>query len=195
MNENIVQYKNDETASYERMFKIKTSFIMELVTAALHQIVSYLEPKSSMYLQPDDTPSDSVEQNLKEMWRGYYKEFNGQRWYLALWAQVELLMYYATMRNENYDNTKSWMVGEEKEIIVGVYHALVFAHNWKVDCIYKTHQKHGKNFGSATGWQTIDITEAIKDWPEKYNFEAMAVIELLPKDVPGYMDKDVEQTE
>jgi len=188
MNEDIKQYICQDTCQTHRMFMIKTGFFMDLVTSAAYKIIEHLNPSTSGYIEGSDNIDKSVTNHFGgELWIDQYT-FNPRKWYLALWSQVELLQLYASMRNENQGTKFKWMFGEDAETISLVYHALVFANNWKVSCIYKTHEAHGKNFGSATGWQTVDILSHVKDWPELYGFQKMVDIEPLPKDVPGYMD-------
>lgn len=156
----------------------------ELVSTQALLLIMFFNPKSDFYVPPKAwTCSTVIESHFKLL--GVMS--NAQQIYSA----VTLLLTYVdevnSRPNQEYNHRKAplFMVGEEY-VHSQVYLALKFYHEWRVACIYDEHAKQGKDFGSATAWQTDDWIKKIENWPTYWPQIQPIHSSPLPCNTPEY---------
>lgn len=171
------------------VLQLKTTFFISLVESACHQLLRHFNPMRPGYILPSSYCGESFislaesDADALNVNNAVWHNISGQRLYVNLWNQIELILQYVQFINLNPDK---YHIGEESHTRRLIYKALFLAHNWKVRCIEDTHRKDGKNFGSATGWQTENFFKNVEDWPDRYTQIQKEKALVLPCERPDY---------
>jgi hypothetical protein len=146
-----------------------TALFMTLVHSACHRVQEFVNPQSSLYVEPADNVGEQFQflSDRIQKRHPYPIHIWGQTQYIEMTAQLSIVEAYIKWRNAYGDRC---VVGEEWWTFHLVYTTMVFFNNWKVHCIEDSHRKNGPNWGTATDWQIRDPLENVRDWPERFNF-------------------------
>lgn len=171
---------------------VNEAALIDLVEQAAQIVIRFTDPISDDYVQPAVWMNDGFEPYVGKIAPKFnpgHRTPNGQRVYIQMMRQAELLTKFAEMVNAD----TRYYVGEEWWTRSSVYLALAYLHNWKVHCVDKSIELNGPNFGSATGWHTTNVAAPVKDWFTKFKWDFEVPILKLPcerADWQEVLDKD-----